>query len=135
MYPELELLPDDKTRIHVLNHRQGLMLRSYRSWLAFGVYLLLNTMVVWFLPHILGRVARGIVPAGLVIFLAFAFVIVGVASGIQFFWRGPIRRGIRKELISRGIPICIECGYDLRGQTEPRCPECGRHFERMPGNP
>jgi rubrerythrin len=23
---------------------------------------------------------------------------------------------------------CPHCGYDLRGMTEPRCPECGRHF-------
>ncbi len=24
---------------------------------------------------------------------------------------------------------CRTCGYDLRGQTQPRCPECGRHFD------
>ncbi len=23
---------------------------------------------------------------------------------------------------------CLECGYDLRGLTEPRCPECGTPF-------
>lgn len=25
---------------------------------------------------------------------------------------------------------CEKCGYDLRGLLEPRCPECGRPFER-----
>lgn len=23
---------------------------------------------------------------------------------------------------------CLDCGYDLRGLPEPRCPECGRGF-------
>ncbi len=25
---------------------------------------------------------------------------------------------------------CVRCGYDLRGQVEPRCPECGTAFDR-----
>ena len=28
---------------------------------------------------------------------------------------------------------CLHCGYDLRGLTEHRCPECGRQFD--PGEP
>ena len=24
---------------------------------------------------------------------------------------------------------CLNCGYDLRGQVEPRCPECGTEFD------
>jgi hypothetical protein len=28
-----------------------------------------------------------------------------------------------------GRSICRECGYDLRGLTEPRCPECGTRFD------
>ncbi len=24
--------------------------------------------------------------------------------------------------------VCDKCGYDLRGQLEPRCPECGEPF-------
>jgi hypothetical protein len=27
--------------------------------------------------------------------------------------------------MSRWRPVCPECGYSLRGLTEPRCPECG----------
>ena len=30
---------------------------------------------------------------------------------------------------SRGRPHCLKCGYDLRGQTVPRCPECGAEFD------
>ena len=25
--------------------------------------------------------------------------------------------------------FCVKCGYDLRGQTEPCCPECGNPFD------
>lgn len=27
--------------------------------------------------------------------------------------------------------ICVNCGYNLRGLSEPRCPECGTPFERL----
>jgi hypothetical protein len=36
---------------------------------------------------------------------------------------------LRDRMIWLGIPLCRHCGYDLRGQTVPRCPECGRPFE------
>ncbi len=28
----------------------------------------------------------------------------------------------------RGETYCRQCGYILRGLTEPRCPECGEHL-------
>ncbi len=40
------------------------------------------------------------------------------------FIRGPLRRYRRRR---RGL--CRECAYDLRGTTEPRCPECGKAFD------
>ncbi len=30
---------------------------------------------------------------------------------------------------------CVACGYDLRGQIELRCPECGTSFERAESEP
>ncbi|NLX15275.1 MAG: hypothetical protein GXY44_16730 [Phycisphaerales bacterium] len=39
------------------------------------------------------------------------------------------RRFLREKLVEKGVPICIECGYDLRGQIEPRCPECGTGYD------
>lgn len=29
----------------------------------------------------------------------------------------------------RKLGLCVECGYNLRGLTEPRCPECNMPFE------
>jgi hypothetical protein len=37
--------------------------------------------------------------------------------------RGPLRRRRRRK---RGL--CIRCGYNLTGLTEPRCPECAEPF-------
>jgi hypothetical protein len=52
--------------------------------------------------------------------------IIGL-SGWRIFRRS-IQRSLRHQLIELGRPVCLHCGYDLRGQTEPRCPECGKPF-------
>lgn len=43
-------------------------------------------------------------------------------------WRNPMRKEVRIYLQGIGVPICIKCGYDLRGQTIARCPECATPF-------
>ena len=53
------------------------------------------------------------------------FVVSGV---LVHLFRKRIQRSLRSQLVARGTPICVECGYDLRGQLDPRCPECGRPF-------
>lgn len=50
-------------------------------------------------------------------------------GGAYWGYRSRVRRCVREDLVMRGIPICIPCGYDLRGQSEPRCPECGTPFD------
>jgi hypothetical protein len=44
-------------------------------------------------------------------------------------------RGFRRELNRRGYPVCIHCGYWLRGleSSTRRCPECGKK-RRQAGN-
>lgn len=39
--------------------------------------------------------------------------------------REPMRKSLRRQLAERGVPICVPCGYDLRGLADGRCPECG----------
>ena len=54
-------------------------------------------------------------------------VLFGICLGLGFshLWRRPLRQHLRRWLVDRGVPICLGCGYDLSGQIEPRCPECG----------
>ncbi len=57
--------------------------------------------------------------------LVAAFCTILVAGLILTLLLAHHRRTIHR--IERGI--CIECGYDLRGQVVPRCPECGTAFD------
>ncbi len=38
-----------------------------------------------------------------------------------------------RHRFGRQYPDCVECGYNLTGLTEPRCPECGTAFA-LPGD-
>ena len=67
--------------------------------------------------------------------LAILLVVCAGSTGLlwcqhRFWLRRLIQRNLREQLVARGVPICLECGYDLRGQVEPRCPECGTRQER-----
>ena len=55
-----------------------------------------------------------------------ALLILGLFAYIALVWafRKTCRRSLRKQLVEDGIPICINCGYDLRASKD-RCPECG----------
>jgi len=37
-----------------------------------------------------------------------------------------------KRRLTNGL--CVNCGYDLRGLTLPRCPECGAPFDQREGS-
>ncbi len=63
---------------------------------------------------------------------------IGVACGVAawvaaivvaMLFRQRRAREYRILLREQGIVLCLDCGYDLRGQTVPRCPECGRPFD------
>lgn len=43
-------------------------------------------------------------------------------------FRRRIQAQLRSQLNQSGRRVCMSCGYDLRGQIERRCPECGTAF-------
>lgn len=130
VYPELSLLPDDEARVAVLRRLQRGLLRRGSFWLLCLGGGLINSVVIIGSQALLNRLVPLNGPIWLLRMLPAALLGAGLGIGVQFLWRGPLRRSLREELVSRGVPICVPCGYDLRGQTEPRCPECGRPFDK-----
>lgn len=59
--------------------------------------------------------------------IAVAAMFLGFVNPFLFvrLVREPMRKSLRRQLAERGVPVCVPCGYDLRGLTERRCPECG----------
>jgi hypothetical protein len=51
--------------------------------------------------------------AGLLICAAGVFDTAGWGLGRMESW------------LDQGVPVCLECGYPLRGLNSPACPECG----------
>jgi hypothetical protein len=61
--------------------------------------------------------------------LIITFILLIITAYVFLYVEGRrVRSSLRKLLNSRGIPVCLGCGYDLRGLSEHRCPECGRPF-------
>ncbi|MHC5110766.1 MAG: tellurite resistance TerB family protein [Planctomycetota bacterium] len=53
-------------------------------------------------------------------------VLAGVLIGL---FRRYVRRKLRKLLTGMGVPVCMSCGQDLRGNLHSRCPKCGEEFD------
>ena len=50
----------------------------------------------------------------------------GPFLGIYWICGPEWRRYLRQELSARGVPICMQCGYDLTGNEWGVCSECGQ---------
>jgi hypothetical protein len=61
------------------------------------------------------------------------FGLAGVVFWIILRWlhRADAPADLRRKLLKRGIPVCLACGYSLRGQppASAQCPECGAHLD------
>ncbi len=126
-YPELEHFETPEEGRRALKAWQKQLMYTPRFWMAVIGYI----------------VAVGVTVALSVVFLrpwfglssgSFAAIVGGVTgstgmAAIPWLWQRRCRRFLRAELISRGVPVCLPCGYDLRGQQQPRCPECGTSFD------
>jgi len=126
MFPELDRYDDRREALRALTHA-----RASSGQL---------TMVLWIVPIAIAivlftefvLVPRGLTWWGNVIFWP---TVVFYPSVCLWLRRQRIRVDLRRQLAERGIPICIQCGYDTRGLTEHRCPECGTPFEPIEPKP
>ena len=129
-YPELEYFEREDVpgvASEALTFAKHEVTRTWRFWLTLlalvVLYMAATTLAARAMTQILGlsewvrHVAGGC-----------CGVVVSLAAWRLF--RDRTRRHLREKLIQLGVPICLPCGYDLRGSTD-RCPECRTTFENV----
>lgn len=54
-------------------------------------------------------------------------MVTGIFLLIRYLHRRGFAIALREKLVTAGVPICLRCGYSLRGAmpVTVRCPECG----------
>ena len=124
LFPELKRIEDEAVRGEVYREASRALVAKPTYWLA-----LLGVPIGASILGVLGlQVLQRYVNISNVVGTA---VIGGVIGGTftgsaQFLFRKPMQRKIRELLNERGIEICVHCGYDLRGNPDDTCSECGR---------
>ncbi|MCA9245197.1 MAG: hypothetical protein KDA32_14665 [Phycisphaerales bacterium] len=125
--PELDLVDDEAERKALVKHALRRLHARPTLWLR---------MIVFFVLIIGFAVVMSITLRRWLPDPAFVGGVLGGVGGGGVMWlvgwtlREEARRIIREQLRARGVPICIRCGYDLRGSPTPKCPECG--FDNPP---
>lgn len=122
-YPELKYFETDRDGYLTLEEAHRNVVKGRHFWLV-TVILAAGSCVTYLalLPVLVGHTV-------LHIGVSVALGILGADLTNSVFLRRNIRRHLRAKLAEQGVPLCIPCGYDLRGETEPRCPECGAAFD------
>ncbi len=121
--PELGLFEPGERQRRAL-HRAAKNWQTNLCTLALAAGFLLNTF--YLLPLLCSHYG---LPTGIVYTINILASSLSALSGI-WLTRSRIRRRLRQELINDGFAICGPCGYDLRGLSESRCPECGAPFDK-----
>jgi len=128
-FPELMQFETKEERRDVYRKAMKKVFRRPRFWLswiggaiilpaAMAVFIFLFLKPIFDIPSWLrGGLVGGLVGGSFVYMLTRLF-------------RRAIEKQIRLEMLARGLSVCMGCGYDLRGQIEPRCPECGLAFSK-----
>ncbi|MHC4219547.1 MAG: hypothetical protein ACYSU7_13975 [Planctomycetota bacterium] len=130
LFPELTRFPKGRDRWSAWQRAQAEVHGHVWFILCAAAALGLYGWVVFSLPSLGVPMAwRGLVRGGLM------FVLVVAALIGTWAFRKKIRRSLRRQLVERGTPICIGCGYDLSHTTGGRCPECGGETPGATGPP
>lgn len=108
--------------------RWGLF-KSWRFWVGIAVA---NAFMVLMMAH-LPRPFSRYLPFPPWINRPIAFLVALIPLIGLFAWglRHVLPRRLRLNLLDCGVPICVACGYSLRGLPLPTecCPECGRPLD------
>ena len=125
---EILLLETAEERNRVCDRGLTAFLKDWRTWMIFLVYSVALGLATRALLGLAGAVIqwgpRSLAYARLTFFVTFIGEMFLIPLMCARF-RKWMRVFLRAYLNDHGIPICEHCGYDLRGNIESRCPECG----------
>jgi hypothetical protein len=123
MFPELFLFPEARQARRALWRAFKYLLFYPGYWLYFA----LTTAAFYYARKWVQTTSWNdrLVINGMV--LAWCLVL---SEGALWYFRGGIAHSLRQDLHECGVRVCMSCGYDLCGQLELRCPECGKPFPR-----
>ncbi len=130
IYPELAFFRDPEHRYAA--HRAAF--KTVRGWhILFGLFCGgVAQAIAGVFRRIVAQLSLPLVIPDLVFSLAGgAFSGLVLVFILRSLYYKRVQRSLREQLVAQGTPICLECGYDLRGQIEARCPECGTPFDEM----
>ncbi len=113
LFPELARFQSTRQLGYARAVAHQAVMRRPAVWIGFPIILI---VAMW------ASSLKGEIRGALLILDALAYIALVWAS------RKTVQRALREQLVDYGIPICINCGYDLRGSKD-RCPECGQEFE------
>lgn len=127
LFPELDRFPTADAGKQAYKAWQKQNAATWRFW----VILIGYSVVVGILVAMLFLLIRRWIPLPMKMIGA---VVGGVTGGsgiivLTYLWRQRCRVFLRRRLHAEGVPVCVPCGYDLRGIESTQCPECGAQFE------
>ena len=124
------MFPDEESRRSAIAAiERGMMPRSIKDVLFFIAVVIVFFFVPWLVADFLASLLP---PMGAWNKrLTWALAILGYTVLVYLAIRRDMPKALRGQLIKAGVPICVKCGYDLRGLPADRvkCPECGRAFD------
>ena len=120
---ELAHFESNKRKEYALDKANPYSGRLFLSLVIFMAQVLIAVALSRVLHAVLGvpRVYAGA--------LLFGVIVIVTALAELAIARKATRRSLRQLLKEQGMLVCTGCAYDLRGQVEHRCPECGRPFK------
>ena len=120
--PETQLFADDEQREKAIRDLEN----SGPAWHAIlHIIILISALLlfkkfVWYRLPIPPEIESWLFP----IFPAFVIIAYSV-----YWQRQRAAVFFRNILLQDGVPVCMKCGYCLRGLSSDRCPECGKELD------